>query len=67
MPSLRKDDFPKKIKDYPIIKRIGKGGMGDVYLAKHPTLKKGIILKSLSIRNDKESYERFLQEASVMI
>ena len=67
MPSLRKDDFPKKIKDYPIIKRIGKGGMGDVYLAKHPTLKKEIILKSLSIRNDKESYERFLQEASVMM
>ena len=67
MPSLRKDDFPKKIKDYPIIKRIGKGGMGEVYLAKHPTLKKEIILKSLSIRNDKESYERFLQEASVMM
>ena len=67
MPSLRKDDFPKKIKDYPIIKLIGKGGMGDVYLAKHPTLKKEIILKSLSIRNDKESYERFLQESSVMM
>ncbi len=56
----------KKIKDYVILDIIGKGGMGEVYLAKHPTLKRGIILKRLTIK-DKESSERFLKEAQVML
>ena len=56
----------KKIKNYVILGKIGKGGMGEVYLAKHPTLKRGIILKKLSIK-DKESSERFLKEAKVML
>lgn len=59
-------NIPKMIKNYPIINIIGKGGMGEVYLAKHPTLKREIILKSLIIK-DKESQERFLREAKVMI
>ncbi len=67
MPIQRKDDLPQKIKDFTIKRRIGKGGMGEVYLAKHPTLHHDIILKSLSIRGDKESSERFLQEAAVMM
>lgn len=56
----------KKIKDYSIISVVGKGGMGEVYLAKHPTLKRGIILKRLSIR-DKDSTDRFLREAKLML
>ena len=56
----------KKIKDYELVSIVGKGGMGEVYLAKHPTLKRYIILKKLSIR-DKESSERFLKEAKVML
>jgi eukaryotic-like serine/threonine-protein kinase len=56
----------KKIKDYEITGVVGKGGMGEVYLAKHPTLKRFIILKKLSIR-DKEASERFLKEAKVML
>ncbi len=66
MSSQNSSDLPKMIKDYPIIQRIGKGGMGEVYLAKHPTLKRDVILKSLLIK-DKESQERFLHEASVMM
>lgn len=56
----------KKIKDYVILSIVGKGGMGEVYLAKHPTLKRGIILKRLTIK-DKESSERFLKEAKMML
>ncbi len=59
-------NLPKMIKNYPIIGLVGKGGMGEVYLAKHPTLKRNIILKSLLIK-DKENQERFLREAKVMI
>ncbi|HNZ27090.1 MAG TPA: serine/threonine-protein kinase [Spirochaetota bacterium] len=66
MSAQNSGNLPKMIKDYPIIQRIGKGGMGAVYLAKHPTLKRDVILKSLLIRN-KESQERFLHEAGVMM
>ncbi len=59
------DKLPK-IKNYILTKRIGKGGMGEVYVAKHPTLKQEIILKKLSIR-DREASERFLQEAKIML
>ncbi|OHD26106.1 MAG: hypothetical protein A2086_08735 [Spirochaetes bacterium GWD1_27_9] len=56
----------KFIKNYEILGIIGKGGMGEVFLAKHPTLKREIILKRLKIR-EKEAQERFLQEAKVML
>jgi serine/threonine protein kinase len=66
--SDKKNSANKKemIKNYEIIDVVGKGGMGEVYLAKHPTLKREIILKKLKIR-DKEATERFLQEAKVML
>lgn len=58
--------MPDKIKDYKIVKTIGKGGMGEVYLALHPTLKREIILKRLKIKGA-ESSKRFLQEAKIML
>ena len=54
------------IKNYEILGLLGKGGMGEVYLAKHPTLKREIVLKRLKIK-DKEASDRFLQEAKVML
>ncbi len=56
----------KIIKNYQILSLIGKGGMGEVYLAKHPTLNKKIVLKKLKTRN-REDIKRFLQEAKVML
>lgn len=54
------------IRNYEILGLLGKGGMGEVYLAKHPTLKRDIVLKRLKIK-DKEAADRFLQEAKVML
>ncbi|OHD37598.1 MAG: hypothetical protein A2015_17260 [Spirochaetes bacterium GWF1_31_7] len=64
--SARKTIDLGKIKDYKILGVIGEGGMGKVYKAVHPTLKREIILKELKIR-DKETRERFLREATVML
>ncbi|MBB6480116.1 protein kinase domain-containing protein [Spirochaeta isovalerica] len=58
--------IPDKVGKYKILSQIGKGGMGVVYSAEHPTLKRKIILKKLTIR-DKEFRERFRLEADMMM
>jgi len=58
--------IPEKVGKYKILSQIGKGGMGVVYAAEHPTLKRKIILKKLTIR-DREFRERFRLEADMMM
>ena len=55
----------KTIHGYKIQKRIGKGGMGSVYLAKHTTLEKEVAIKivNLGSDNDSEMALRFKREA----
>ena len=56
----------KKLGKYEIVKQIGKGGMGVIYLARHETLKVYRALKVLTVDNSDEndsSAERFLREA----
>lgn len=65
-PSIRRVQNSPMIKDYRIVGIIGEGGMGKVYKAIHPTLKREIILKELKIK-EKETRERFLREAKVML
>ena len=38
-----------KLSGYKIIKKIGSGGMGDVYLAEHEKLEKKVAIKSLQL------------------
>ncbi|RPJ09889.1 MAG: serine/threonine protein kinase [Spirochaetaceae bacterium] len=57
----------KMIDKYRILKVIGEGGMGKVYLGVHPTLKKDIIIKRLSISSKKSLSDRFRREARVMM
>lgn len=57
----------KKVGKYEIVERIGKGGMGALYRAKHPTLKRYVILKQLTLRGGSGFIERFKREASLMI
>ena len=54
-----------KISGYKIIKKIGSGGMGDVYLAEHEKLEKKVAIKSLhkNLAADPNFRERFSQEA----
>ncbi len=53
---------------YTDAKVIAKGGMGAVYLATHPTLKREVIIKKLLIkRGSSEIRRRFEREAQILI
>lgn len=57
----------KKIGNYLVTGVIGQGGMGKIYKAVHPTLKRSIILKQLLLTGKKTFTERFKREARIMI
>ncbi len=59
--------LPDQIGKYDIVDRIGKGGMGMVYKARHPTLDRFVILKKLAVSGDAAMRERFRREAEIMI
>jgi serine/threonine-protein kinase len=56
-----------KVGKYVIVDKMAKGGMGAVYKAKHPTLKRFVILKQLTLRGSAGISERFKREAQLMI
>lgn len=58
---------PRKIGPYEIIRMIGKGGMGEVYLAKDPVCDREVALKRIkpSLSEKKVIQDRFLREASL--
>ena len=57
----------EKIRDYEIIKKLGEGGMGTVYLANDVMLERKVAIKVLNPLLTKESHftERFRHEAKV--
>lgn len=62
---LAENQTIKQFGDYEIISRIGKGGMGEVYLARDPRLNRKVAIKVLpeKLTNHKEYLRRFEQEA----
>lgn len=58
---------PEVIGKYKILSLVAKGGMGAVYKAVHPSLRRLVILKKLTIRNNKIVKERFKREAQILL
>ncbi|MDD5788913.1 MAG: serine/threonine-protein kinase [Spirochaetia bacterium] len=61
------EKIPETIGKYKILGLVAKGGMGAVYKAMHPSLKRLVILKKLTIRNNKIVRERFKREAQILL
>ena len=55
----------QRIEHYEIVRQIGVGGMGEVYLAKDTTLNRNVAIKFLtsSPSTDGQAHERFVREA----
>ncbi|CAN0592818.1 unnamed protein product, partial [Laminaria digitata] len=63
--------MPEKIRDYAVLKRIGKGGMGEVFLADHPLLERHVAVKRFVFASGKGDDEvaarqRFLREGRAL-
>lgn len=60
-------NVPEKIGKYKIESLVARGGMGAVYLAVHPDLKRKVVIKKLSLRGDSSATERFKREAKILL
>ena len=58
---------PESIGKYKIVGEVARGGMGIVYLAVHPSLKRRVIIKKLTIRGNRSVVERFKREAQILL
>ena len=60
-------DFPPMIGKYKITGVIAKGGMGVVYKAIHPSLKRYVVIKKMTARGNSLNAERFKKEAQILL
>ncbi len=63
----RKSSVPETIGKYKSCTKIASGGMGAVFLATHPDLKRKVVIKKLVLKNGGASIkERFKREARIL-
>ncbi len=61
------DEFPPVIGKYKVLGIIAKGGMGVVYKAIHPSLKRYVVIKKMTSRSNGGNGERFKKEAQILL
>jgi len=61
------DEFPPMIGKYKVMGIIAKGGMGVVYKAFHPSLKRYVVIKKMTARGKAGNAERFKKEAQILL
>lgn len=61
------DEFPPMIGKYKVMGIIAKGGMGVVYKAFHPSLKRYVVIKKMTARNRNGNADRFKKEAQILL
>ena len=64
-PAPRMPQLPTHISHYEIVRVLGQGGMGTVYLAVDPALRRQVALKVLRAETD-DQRERFRREARIV-
>ncbi|MCQ2576590.1 MAG: serine/threonine protein kinase [Treponema sp.] len=61
------NDFPPMIGKYKIQGIVAKGGMGVVYKAIHPSLKRYVVIKKMTAKGNQANAERFKKEAQILL
>lgn len=61
------DEFPAVIGKYKVSGIVAKGGMGVVYKAIHPSLKRYVVIKKMTARGKSTNAERFKKEAQILL
>lgn len=61
------EEFPELIGKYKVSGIIAKGGMGVVYKAFHPSLKRYVVIKKMTARGKSGNAERFKKEAQILL
>ncbi|MCR4743439.1 MAG: serine/threonine protein kinase [Treponema sp.] len=61
------DEFPPLIGKYKVLGIVAKGGMGVVYKAIHPSLKRYVVIKKMTAKNRSGNAERFKKEAQILL
>lgn len=60
-------ELPEFIGKYKVDSLVARGGMGAVLKAQHPTLRRFVVLKKLTIRGSSAVTERFKREARILM